>query len=543
MTKHIKEYVELYVDKWTFELDVKYGIKFVTPRSELIEQLCNFDGIISQYPTQFRRGDHIHPTLVTINSVLQGNTSILTDEEREERQLAFYNQYHQRGVDTNGNKETARFMALLELFPEITKHFKIKETVRGSLVDIILISKTDPQVSFGLQIATAIQRDNGQFNFNKIVNDLIKCLGANLAVLLIGMVGTDDGGEEIAGVYMIPPTQDVKIELTSFTGKTYVMPSMLNEKTTSSLLNAYLEQFRYIHEDFQANVVPKFIDLVDNFATDFLTMFRENHDFMANIPIHWSSLFNGNSDRTEWAGNTAYDIHVVNQVNAADAEDASPTMTQTIIHGMRGDMCLEFADFWVKDERKTLGVKHGVKSQSWRVETRHAGRQGIDPSKVHIITASVRSDRSTKTPSEPSDFTACIVLPTTTASGNLAIFPNDPTSSYHLHMTCDVDNHDEYIQVMPGNIALDAYPESMREIINPGTSKERIRIRAVFYYDQLKHGSERLNQLLELYRLFANRTPNQGAIDASITSLEVIESEKQKMKKKKTTTTTTTTTN
>ncbi len=39
-------------------------------------------------------------------------------------------------------------------------------------------------------------------------------------------------------------------------------------------------------------------------------------------------------------------------------------------------------------------------------------------------------------------------------------------------------------------------------------------IRAVFYYDDLKPGSQRLAELRELYRLFAEREPNEAAIAA-----------------------------
>ena len=151
------------------------------------------------------------------------------------------------------------------------------------------------------------------------------------------------------------------------------------------------------------------------------------------------------------------------------------------------------------------------------VELRQRGRQGLDPSKnVRATTAIVRLDRSNKYPGDPTDFTAIIPFPVLTASGNIALRPDDP-SARTLYMNCDIANHNEWIEVTTGMIGADAYPPSMQKIerstCNDRTTKKTL-IRAVFYYDDLKPGSQRLAELRELYRLFAEREPNEAAIAA-----------------------------
>jgi hypothetical protein len=61
--------------------------------------------------------------------------------------------------------------------------------------------------TFGLQIATA-ELSGGKFNFNKIVDQFIKCISNNIVILLIAVING-----EIVGVYLIPPTLNFKKEL------------------------------------------------------------------------------------------------------------------------------------------------------------------------------------------------------------------------------------------------------------------------------------------------------------------------------------------
>ena len=104
---------------------------------------------------------------VRINNVLYGTTKIWTDKERQDSHRTVNSENHPRGVDTDGNKETDRTYSLVDLFPGIKARYTFKETVRGSLVDMIVTDKNTHK-SFGLQIATA-ELSGGKFDFNKIV--------------------------------------------------------------------------------------------------------------------------------------------------------------------------------------------------------------------------------------------------------------------------------------------------------------------------------------------------------------------------------------
>ncbi len=495
------EYVAKYVAMWKIKLaNKKIPIEFVTSDSKLIEQICHFEGkSISFFKTRFRRqhDGYIHPTPIRIHNALRDNTQIWSADERTEylHNIAVHN--NPRGVDTVGDLETSRFRTFLQPFLKILELIDFEETTRGSLVDIIAKFKIDTDISLGIQISTSKQSRTGSFGFgNKTGVKIIEYLNNKLVILFICVV--DD---RIAGVYMIVPTPDVIAEFAKYTGTMQIAPRLLNKNETSSKLNKYFENFRYIHKDFKKGVKGTSKDL-DDFQTDFLDLYNKYPDIV-NTPAYFSSLFTGTASGklTEWAGDVSFDTYVAKALN----------ITQTRIHGKCGDVHLDFGgEFQVDDERKTLGVLH-ANINYYRLEIRHRGRQGLHPSKVRTTTAVVPST-SSDTSNQSEEFTALIVFPVITASGNVALRSDDP-SLRGLYMTCDVANRSEYIEILSDTIGTDAYPESMCEIDDSGP-KTKIRIRAVFYYDDLKPGSKRLTELRDLYKLFAERTPSEVAITA-----------------------------
>ena len=508
-----KAYVAEYVHQSVIKL-ADMGLAFVTPLDILVEQMFDFGGTqLSHFSTRFRRietetvSEYTHPTPVRLSNVFNGDTIIAPDNEKKDLRREYNTENRPRGVDSNGNRETSRFNTLLQLFPKIAALFKFKETIRGSLVDIIATSQIDSDINFGLQIATA-ESSKGYFFFGKTVEKVLQYLNENLVVLLIGMVEN-----QVAGVYMIPPTPSVKAELAKFDGATRVVSRMLNKYNTKALLNIYIEQFRYISTSFKDDVKGDDIKDFDNFSTDFLKL-CDNYPYIVNTSKYLSSLFTDANKRTEWAGNTSFEIHVADVLG----------ITQTPNHGERGDMFLDFGEFQLLDERKTLLVNNVKKTNDcWKLDLRNMGKQGLDPSKVRIITAFIRSDRTKTCPDQPDDFIAFIMLPVITASGHLALRPDKP-ESHTLCMNCDITNQSEYVEIKADKIGVDIYP-------NQTTEGSTTRIKAVFYYSQLTPGSERLTELQQLYRLFAERTPSEDAIQAYTTTVtdELIDRERKRM--------------
>jgi hypothetical protein len=131
------------VDTWIHQF-AQMGLEFVTPRSKLIEQIQYFNGSeMSHFKTRFRRKSdgYVHTRPVRINNVLYGTTKIWSDKERQDSHRTVNSENHPRGVDTTGNQETDRTYSLVNLFPGIKSRYTFKETVRGSLVDIIVTDK------------------------------------------------------------------------------------------------------------------------------------------------------------------------------------------------------------------------------------------------------------------------------------------------------------------------------------------------------------------------------------------------------------------
>lgn len=504
------------VDKWVTRL-AERNLEFVLSPKDLIEQMCNFNGTFCDFKVQVKRTDviHMHPNLVKISHVISGTVKVWTNDEKKAKQRSDNEKNNPGGSDKNGDTETVRFLTFFQLFPNLSKRFKVTQTVRGCLVDIILTSIHDSSISFGLQIATSEMFTTGQFTFNKIIGDILKYLEHSLFILLIGVVG-----EQIAGVYLIPPTPSVKEDFAKFKESMYVQPRMLSCKQSTSKLNTYLQTFRYISSDFQNGVKGLFKDL-NEFSDDFLTLLGSNNDSVMNTVDYFSSLFTSDSGRTEWAGCKSFEVMNNEQELGLEC---------TLIHGIRGDMKLKLDKYEIIDERKTLAVVHGIKSTTWGLCLRSRCRQGLNPLKVNTTTAYIRSDRAMPWPREPKDFSALMFLPVLTASGNLALRPNVP-NAHSLHMNCNTNNHDEWIRVSIDKIGKDTYPENMTEII-PGS--RYIKIRAIFYYDTLTKGSERLHDFLYLFRLFASRKPTQAAIDAYNNAItpELIEQERKKLGKK-----------
>ncbi len=500
----------------------KMHLEFVTPIPTLIEELCEFDGPPSWYATQFRRiktethPEYTHLQPVQIYNVLNGNTKIWPKNEKKARQLEFHAHNTPRGVDVHGNKETARTYTLFQLFPVIKAMFDFSETNRGSLADMIATLKSNSEINFGLQIATAIRKLNGQCDFGKDAAKMLEYIQKKLVIQLIGMVG-----DKVACVYMIPPTPEVEAKFGEFKKSAHIVTTILGKVETKSEVSKYLENFRYIHKDFKKGVKGVFKDL-DEWKTDFMNLYN-NYPYIVNTSEYLTSLFYGKTHCTEWAGNTSFETHVAKILN----------IKQKWIHGQRGDVILELSNgSTLRDERKTLGVVHSG-ATSWSVDLRLRGQRGLDPLIVRLITATVRSDRSKTCPSNPNDFIALVLLCVITASGDLALRPNDPAAR-HLSMSCDIANRDEYVEFVADKIDASMYPEHMRETYKSG-STIKTKLKAVFYYDQLTPGSERLNELQELYKTFAERTPNANAIQAYRMAVndELINTEKNNMKKSK----------
>ncbi len=499
-----RDYVANFVYKWNNDLknlkkrDIETPTEFVTDNNTLIEQLCQFGGKqLTDFKTKFRRiGSNYESEDVTIHSVLHGHRTIWASEaEKEEYQTARHTQTHPRGVDTNGDIETARFHTLFLLFSILKNIFNCSETIRGSLVDIIITAKNDSRVSFGLQIATAIKQDTGTFGFNKTVKEILMYLNANLMVLLIGMVN-----DKVAGVYMIPPTPDVKAKLEDFSAK-YVAPSLLNRITTCSELNEYLENFRYIHPNFTDGVKGTF-KVLGHFSVDFLDLLYNNYHSWVNTSSHFSSLFIDASRRTEWAGNTSFETHVLPLLN----------FTEDTLHGGRGDKLLDFGEFQLKDERKTLGVDNTI-ATGWKLTLRKAGKQGLYPSDVNITTAFIRWNRLMTCPGNPEDFIGFVLLPILTESGLPALCPNHLTA-LALSMSFNIAEWSEDIYVSTDRIGKGTYPADMQS--TEGKNGRKTKIRAVFYYKDLTPGSQRLTDLQELYKLFASRRPSAEIVSEDI---------------------------
>jgi hypothetical protein len=260
---------------------------------------------------------------------------------------------------------------------------------------------------------------------------------------------------------------------------------------------------------------------LEEFSDNFLTLLCDNYDKVVNTPDHFSSLFSSVSKRTEWASNRSFEI--MNETQELG-------LTISLIHGGRGDVKLKLDDEHVIiDERKTLAVDGSIDSASWRLPLRQGGKQGLNPLKVNTTTASIRGDRHIKFPSEPWNFIGIMFCPVLTASGNLALRPDNPRA-LDLAMRCDVANRDEWVRVIANKIDADIYPEHMTQIL-PGS--KHIKIKAVFYYDTLTKGSERWNDFLYLFRLFAKRVPSQAAIDAYNNAItpQLIDEEKQRFGK------------
>ncbi len=502
-----EKYIAKIVNEWRVKL-ASMELAFALPIPDLVEQLRNCDVALLHFKTLFKRTtpghEYTHPIPIAIDNVLRGHVKIWNDDDKKAHFAAVNAKHHPRGVDTSGNTETERAYDFFQPFMKIIEMFEFKETVRGSLTDMIAIYNTDHESALGLQIATAQLSKNGRFSLHKTIRKIITYLNNKLIVLFIYMA--DD---RIVGVYMLPPTPDVIHELSKFEGSlTFFQSAMLNKKNTSSTFCKYMENFRYIHDDFKKDVEGVFKDLSE-FQTDFLEL-GDKYPYIVNTPFYFASLFADTAvgQRAEWAGNVSFELNVANVLD----------IQQKYLHGNRGDVRMRFDDDCeIDDERKILGVHSQVDSSCCKLELRNRGRQGLDPSKnVRATTAIVRLDRSNKYPGDPKDFTAIIPLPVLTASGNIALRPDDP-SARTLYMNCDIANHNEWIEVTADMIGADAYPPSMQKIdrstCNNKTTKKTL-IRAVFYYDDLKPGSQRLAELRELYRMFAEREPNEAAIAA-----------------------------
>ncbi len=526
------DYVAKYVDKLIDTLAVK-KITFVTSRSKLIEQLQIFEGKqMTELKTRFRReiqredgSTYIyeHPNPIRIHSALNRDHTILPDDLKKKKQDAFNVIHHPRGVDTCGDTETIRTKALFEeACPDIANQFEFEETTRGTLTDMIMTSKIDPTISFGLQIATA--QSNGTFYFNKTVAEILNCFDKNLVVLFIGVVNG-----EIAGVYMIPPTQDAKDTFGKFAGSKQVAPSMLSKSKTSAQLNKYMENFRYIHTKFQGTVplrVQGTFKGLDAFSAEFLEL-HNNYPHIVNTPEYLSSLFVDASRLTEWICNVSFAIHV--------AHPDILNITEKTIHGERGDKFLNFGEYQLKDERKILGVvDKTISVNGWKLPLRKQGHEGLNPLKVNVITFFIRSDRDLICPDKPEQIIGFGLLPVITANGDLALCPNRP-ESLHLSMTFDASKCEEWVLITPDRIGNNTYPENM-QIVAGTTSKPKTSIKAIFYYKDLQPGSARLNELRELYKLFANREPSKDAIRAyqSAVNSKLIDGEKATKKKNNT---------
>ena len=216
---------------------------------------------------------------------------------------------------------------LLQLFPGIISQFNFRETVRGSLVDMIAIYIANPEISLGLQIVTAQLSPKNNPGLYKTIMKIIEYLDMNLVIIFICMINN-----QIVGVYMLPPTPDIIHELSKFESSLTFQPAILNKTNTRSSLSKYMENFRYIHEKFK-NVKGVFKDL-NEFQTDFLEL-GHKYPYIVNTPFYFTSLFADTADgkRTEWAGNVSFELNVASVLD----------ITQKYLHGDRGDVTY---DIW-----------------------------------------------------------------------------------------------------------------------------------------------------------------------------------------------------
>lgn len=497
------------IDRWTSDLAMKH-VAFVNTRETLITQLMQFKGPPTDMITTFKRTDidYIHPNPVTVSHVFSGHTKIWTPEEKEQAQKMNQGKHTSRGVDWTGDRETERFHMYLELCPELENVFSFSDTVRGSMVDFIATFKKNPDRAVGFQICTSIRTSGGQFNF-KPVGDMIRYIQNNLIVIFIGVVDN-----ELVGVYIIPPSDEVLAELETHKTTHRLCLHMLSRTKTSSRIGNYLHKFRYLTPKHTNGVNGSFKTLSES-VIDLFDIITNFFTSVVQTPLYLSSLFVDDLNRTEWACNQSFDISVLPLLEAS----------QTIHHGARGDMWLDFNDFRILDERKILRVHHS--KNGWALALRNPGQQGLHPSKVHVTTGFIRSDRIARVPSNAEDIIGFILLPVLTSDGHLAIRPDNPKAN-GIFLVCEPGS--EWVRISVDKIGKNTYPN---EMTRPGPLSKHnatVEIRAAFYYDTLKPNSDRLLELVNLYKDFASRVPTQEAIDAFANAVtdELIEAEKSK---------------
>ena len=491
-----------YIDKWTLELANK-NIAFVESRHALIDRLMNYKERPSFFSAILKRTDinYTYKTPVVIYRVLTGNTKIWSPDEKQNK----YDSIHilTRGEDVNNNKETERFYKLLDLVPELLKIFTFNSTVRGTLADFIGKFNNNSSKAIGLQIASAYSTDRNQFHYNKKAKDLVTYLKHNLIIILIGIV--DD---KIAGVYFIPPLSDVIINFSKF-GNINIGPSMLAKREVSSNINKYLENYRYLNNEFTKDVKGTYKSM-SQFVIDFFDIINTNFLTLTNTEDYFTSLFKGEYNRIEWLGNKSFNIHVSPLLN----------ITQTINHGERGDIFIHFIDkkYTLLDERKTLKFHRGITSCTHIFRIRSQGSHGLNPNKVHITTAFIRNRLNTE------EIIGFIILPVIDSNGQLALRPDRP-DALDFSLRCNINNREEWISVNSKFISPDIYPSYLTRL-----NDDTIEIKAVFYYDRLYNkNSNRLNDLSFLYNTISTRIPSLTAINAYNNSItdELINNEKQ----------------
>lgn len=483
-----RELSALYIDEWTLALAAK-NIAFVESRDILIDQLMKFEERPSFFVAQFKRTDidYIQTNPTVIRRVLVDNTRIWPEIERQSR----YDSLHisNRGEDVNGNKETNRFNQLLELFPELKQVFTFTPTVRGTLVDFIASFCKYPTKAIGIQISSARATKLQQFSYSKTTDDFLTYLEHGLLIVMIGLIDN-----KIAGMYLIPPTQDVISEL-KILGTVNICPCMLAKRIVSSDINKYLEKYRYLNPEFTKDVTGEY-KLMSHFVGDFFNIVTEQYSTVVNTPDYFTSLFRSSSNKIEWLGNSSFTKHVEPLLN----------IIQTINHGERGDMYLHFKepDFTLLDERRTLKPVRGIKSNVYAFRLRNQGVHGMIPTKVHVATSFVR-DRI-----EPDKIIGFIPLPVIDSDGQLALRYDKP-DALDFSLNCDFKNRCEWINVNSKFISSKIYPSYM---VRDGERPDRIEIKAVFYYDALYDISTRLKDLKLLYSLISSRVPSEAAINA-----------------------------
>lgn len=505
------------IDKWNVKL-AKYNVAFMTPREELIQEL-----IKSKSKSNGARPDHIntffkrtdityeHPTPVQIAHVIHGRVKIWTPEEKLDKQRSDVKKNTPRSIDSNGNKETGRTHKLLDLCLKLKAKYGFHETIRGSLVDIIgTISKLE---AFGIQIATSDGSLNGQFNFHKVVSDIIYCLIHNLIVILIGV--KDDG---VVGVYVFFPTPETIAELTPYS-EMCVSTCMISHKKSKNALNMVMKKHRYLTDIYSTVVADNFKSLAQ-FETDMIDFIEKNYSQVVKSPFYLRSLFKSSSDKCEWAANVLFEQYMVETFG----------MSMTPIHGQRGDFTLEYTDknsntVRIRNEHKVAKVANYGKGKLLVLPMRERGRQGLNPEIVDFVISFLRKQRNAVTPSEPDDFTGFSVWPIVTLDGEPGLRPDD-LASRGLYFSWDPNDKNEWIRIVEDKIGANLFPDRLTREGQPTVRGQRtIEVRAVFYYENL---SERID---DLYELMALRSVNQSAIDAYKNAVtdELIEEEKNKL--------------